>query len=105
MGLDALVDKADEILRHCPLAERGEARLLEPIRKLLEVLQAVELGVTFWDTSDMYGFGANERLLATVLDEAMVWSATWAGKRFCVAGELNTRFRAGASPGTCQLPW
>ena len=43
MGLDALVDKADEILRHCPLAERGEARLLEPIRKLLEVLQAVEL--------------------------------------------------------------
>ena len=44
VGLDALVDKADEILRHCPLAERGEARLLEPIRKLLEVLQAVELG-------------------------------------------------------------
>jgi uncharacterized protein (TIGR00369 family) len=38
-------------------------------------------------------------LLATVLDEAMVWAATWAGKRFCVAGELNTRFRAGASPG------
>ncbi len=38
-------------------------------------------------------------LLATVLDEAMVWAATWAGKRFCVAGELNTRFRAGAAPG------
>lgn len=38
-------------------------------------------------------------LLATVLDEAMVWAATWKGKRFCVAGELNTRFRAGASPG------
>ena len=43
MGLDALVDKADEILRHCPLAARVEARLLEPIRKLLEVLQAAEL--------------------------------------------------------------
>ncbi|GAA3389865.1 aldo/keto reductase [Cryptosporangium minutisporangium] len=31
--------------------------------------RAIELGVTFWDTSDMYGFGANERLLATVLAE------------------------------------
>ena len=38
-------------------------------------------------------------ILATVLDEAMVWAATWTGKRFCVAGELNTRFRAGAAPG------
>ena len=38
-------------------------------------------------------------LLATVLDEAMVWAATWAVKRFCVAGELTTRFRAGAAPG------
>ena len=32
-------------------------------------------------------------LLATVLDEAMVWAATWAGKRFCVCGEMNVRFR------------
>lgn len=32
-------------------------------------------------------------LLSTVLDEAMVWAATWAGKRFCVCGELNVRFR------------
>jgi acyl-coenzyme A thioesterase PaaI-like protein len=26
----------------------------------------------------------------------MVWAATWAGRRFCVCGELVTRFRAEA---------
>jgi uncharacterized protein (TIGR00369 family) len=38
-------------------------------------------------------------VLATVLDEAMVWAATWAGKRFCVAGELTVRFRRSAGVG------
>jgi uncharacterized protein (TIGR00369 family) len=38
-------------------------------------------------------------VLSTVLDEAMVWVATWAGKRFCVAGELNVRFRKSGTPG------
>ena len=38
-------------------------------------------------------------LLATVLDEAMVWAATWSGKRFCVCGELNVRFRHSAIVG------
>jgi len=38
-------------------------------------------------------------LLATVLDEAMVWAATWSGKRFCVAGEMNVRFRQSAAIG------
>ena len=38
-------------------------------------------------------------VLATVLDEAMVWAATWAGKRFCVAGELSVRFRKSAAVG------
>jgi acyl-coenzyme A thioesterase PaaI-like protein len=32
-------------------------------------------------------------VIATVFDEAMVWAATWAGRRFCVCGELTTRFR------------
>src|SRR3954447_24962554 len=56
---------------------------------------------TFTPTADHIGFEGivHGGLLATVLDEAMVWAATWAGKRFCVAGELNTRFRAGAAPG------
>ncbi len=39
-------------------------------------------------------------LLATVVDEAMVWAATWSGKRFCVCGELSVRFRASASVGS-----
>ena len=42
---------------------------------------------------------AHGGLLSTVLDEAMVWAATWAGKRFCVAGELNVRFRRSVQIG------
>jgi acyl-coenzyme A thioesterase PaaI-like protein len=38
-------------------------------------------------------------VLATVLDEAMVWAATWAGRRFCVCAELTTRFRREAAVG------
>ena len=41
----------------------------------------------------------DERLLATVLDEAMVWAATWSGKRFCVCGELNVRYKSLAKIG------
>jgi acyl-coenzyme A thioesterase PaaI-like protein len=33
-------------------------------------------------------------VLATVLDEAMVWAATWKGKRFCVCAEMTVRFLA-----------
>ncbi len=29
--------------------------------------RALELGVNFWDTADMYGAGANEKLLSQVL--------------------------------------
>jgi acyl-coenzyme A thioesterase PaaI-like protein len=35
-------------------------------------------------------------ILATVLDEAMVWAATWRGRRFCVCGEMTIRFRKAA---------
>ena len=38
-------------------------------------------------------------VLATVLDEAMVWAATWAGKHFCVAAEMSVRFRKTAAVG------
>lgn len=31
--------------------------------------------------------------LATLLDEAMVWAATWTGGRFCLCGEMTVRFR------------
>jgi uncharacterized protein (TIGR00369 family) len=38
-------------------------------------------------------------VLATVLDEAMVWAATWRGRRFCVCGEMTIRFRTAAEVG------
>lgn len=38
-------------------------------------------------------------LIATVIDEAMVWAATWAHKRFCVCGEMSVRFRQNARVG------
>lgn len=38
-------------------------------------------------------------VLATVLDEAMVWAATWRGWRFCVCGEMTIRFRKAAEVG------
>ena len=38
-------------------------------------------------------------VVATVLDEAMVWSATWAARRFCVCAELTTRFLKEAAVG------
>ena len=37
--------------------------------------------------------------LATLIDEAMVWAATWSGKRFCVCGEMSVRFRRAAQVG------
>ena len=38
-------------------------------------------------------------MIATVLDEAMVWAATWRIKRFCLCGELIVRFRQATTPG------
>jgi acyl-coenzyme A thioesterase PaaI-like protein len=38
-------------------------------------------------------------VIATILDEAMVWAATWSGKRFCVCGELTIRFKKLAAVG------
>jgi acyl-coenzyme A thioesterase PaaI-like protein len=35
-------------------------------------------------------------VLATVLDEAMVWAATWHGRRFCLCGSMSIRFHAPA---------
>jgi acyl-coenzyme A thioesterase PaaI-like protein len=38
-------------------------------------------------------------ILATVIDEAMVWAATWRARRFCVCGEFTVRFRQNAVVG------
>jgi acyl-coenzyme A thioesterase PaaI-like protein len=31
--------------------------------------------------------------LSAVVDEAMVWAASWRGRRFCFCGEMTVRFR------------
>ena len=38
-------------------------------------------------------------MITAVLDEAMTWSATWWGRRFCFCGELTVRFRKPVRPG------
>jgi uncharacterized protein (TIGR00369 family) len=38
-------------------------------------------------------------VIATVVDEAMVWAAIWSTRRACVAGELAVRFRRPSTPG------
>ena len=37
-------------------------------------------------------------VLATIMDEAMVWASTWRVKRFCIAGEVTARFRLPLKP-------
>src|SRR5438309_6496532 len=56
---------------------------------------------TLTPTRDHIGFEGiiHGGLLATVLDEAMVWAATWQGRRFCVCGEMTIRFRKAAEVG------
>ena len=60
-----------------------------------------EVRTAFRPSGDHIGFEGivHGGLLATVLDEAMVWAATWAGRRFCVCGEMNVRFRESARVG------
>ncbi|MES2388844.1 MAG: aldo/keto reductase [Bacteroidota bacterium] len=52
---------------------------------------ALELGINFWDTADMYGFGANEELLAPYLkaNRKDIFIATKFGFR---AGENGSRY-------------
>jgi acyl-coenzyme A thioesterase PaaI-like protein len=59
------------------------------------------VSVTYTPQPDHIGFEGivHGGILATVLDEAMVWAATWSIKNFCVCGDLSTRFRLGAAVG------
>jgi acyl-coenzyme A thioesterase PaaI-like protein len=60
-----------------------------------------EVTTTFTPRPEHIGFEniIHGGLLATVLDEAMVWSAIWSARRACVAAELTIRYRASALPG------
>jgi acyl-coenzyme A thioesterase PaaI-like protein len=42
---------------------------------------------------------AHGGVVAMVFDEAMVWAASWAAKRFCVCGEMSVRFKRKAPVG------
>ncbi len=59
------------------------------------------VSVTFTPRPEHIGFEGivHGGILATVVDEAMVWAATWSIKNFCVCGDLSTRFRLGAAVG------
>ena len=54
-----------------------------------------EIVAVFTPTVEHTGFEGilHGGVLATVLDEAMVWAAIWSSRRACVAGEMNVRFR------------
>jgi aryl-alcohol dehydrogenase-like predicted oxidoreductase len=59
--------------------------------------RALDLGINFWDTSDMYGNGDNEKLISNVLvpNRSKVFIATKFGIRF-----KNGIAGSSASPGT-----
>jgi acyl-coenzyme A thioesterase PaaI-like protein len=42
---------------------------------------------------------AHGGMIATVMDEVMVWAASWNGKRFCLCGEMTVRYRRRAEVG------
>jgi uncharacterized protein (TIGR00369 family) len=42
-------------------------------------------------------------IIGAVIDEAMVWAASWQGKRFCVCGEMSVRFRQSAKVGSAMI--
>src|SRR5205814_8683263 len=60
--------------------------------------RALELGINFWDTANMYGFGHNEELISKVLvpNRDRVFIATKFGFRLREANTSN----ASATPGT-----
>src|ERR1700728_1004268 len=55
----------------------------------------------FTPAAEHIGFAAMAHggVMAIVLDEVMVWAASWGNKRFCVCGEMNVRFRQKAVVG------
>ncbi len=59
------------------------------------------VSVPYAPSVDHIGFAGivHGGILATVLDEAMVWAATWPIQRFCVCGEMTVRFRRSATVG------
>lgn len=57
--------------------------------------------VNFSPEDDHIGFPGivHGGVIGSIIDEAMVWAATWNQKRFCVCGEFTVRFRRAAQIG------
>ena len=58
--------------------------------------RALELGVNFWDTADMYGNGHNEELISKVLAPNR--------KKIFIATKFGFRFRDGI-PHDAHISW
>ena len=56
--------------------------------------QAVELGINFWDTANVYSYGSSEEITRT----ALPWSANWCWT------SLTSVANRGTSPGGSSRP-
>jgi len=72
------------------------------LRMLLDVdSQTGQVEADFVADESHFGFVGivHGGVIATMLDEAMAWAATWAARRFCFGAELNVRYRSPAPVG------
>lgn len=96
--------KTDEQLSSLGLGCMGMSYAYGPINETENIAtlhKALDLGINFWDTADMYGAGANEELLSKVLVEnrSKVFIATKFGFRYDIESKL------GAANVDCSPKW
>lgn len=96
--------KTDEQLSSLGLGCMGMSYAYGPTNEadnLATLHKALDLGINFWDTADVYGAGANEELLSKVLVENRdkVFIATKFGFRY------DKEARLGAAEVDCSPQW
>lgn len=96
--------KTDEQLSSLGLGCMGMSYAYGPTNEadnLATLYKALDLGINFWDTADVYGAGANEELLSKVLVENRdkVFIATKFGFRY------DKEARLGAAEVDCSPQW
>ena len=70
---------------------------------LATIHRAIDLGVTFLDTADMYGVGRNEELVGRAVRERSEWIVV-ATKFGNVRGEDGSYRGINGGPSTCARP-